>query len=96
MRPAPSLMSDAEISEAQARLRPLAIELRTRHEYRKRALWWQLEARRGYSSSGKALEYAANMRWAGEWAQMTGPGTWLEIKARAAALPAPTSVEPTP
>lgn len=80
----PSLMSPEEISLAQARLRPLSTVPRTRNDYRKMSRWWELEARRGYTSSAKSLEYSNNMRWAAELAGLTGPGTWLELIQRSA------------
>lgn len=36
---------------------------RVRAHYRWIARWWELEAMRGYESSGRSLEYAANYRW---------------------------------
>lgn len=55
-----------------------------RATYRRLARWWELEARRGYSSSVDSLRYAANMRWAAEIAGQHGPGTWPELTAKAA------------
>lgn len=75
------------ISAAQRRLRPgrlqLAFTTRTEIEYRRLARWWELEARRGYSSTPSSLRYARNMRWAAELARAHGPGTWPELIARA-------------
>ena len=51
------------ISEAQALLRPLPVTARSRRDLRVLARWWELEAQRGYPSSDKSREYAANMRW---------------------------------
>jgi len=34
-----------------------------RADLRRTARWWELEAMRGYPSSGRSLEYAANLRW---------------------------------
>lgn len=36
---------------------------RTRRDLRVVARWWELEAMRGYPTSDKSREYAANMRW---------------------------------
>lgn len=70
------------LTEAQLRL-PFVASPRTRREYRIKARWWDLEARRGYPSSPDSLRYAANMRWAAELAGLHGPGTWLELIQRA-------------
>lgn len=72
----------AAITAAQRHLRWLPVEPRTRADYRKHARWLELEARRGYGSSGSSLRYAANMRWAAELAGLFGPGTWQELLAR--------------
>lgn len=77
-------MTGDEITAAQMRLRLRAVTPRNRGDYLRHARWWRLEARRGYPSSHKSLEYAQNMIWAAEWAGLTGPGTWLELKERAA------------
>lgn len=34
-----------------------------RRELRRRARWWELEAMRGYASSERSRQYAANLRW---------------------------------
>lgn len=34
-----------------------------RRELRRRARWWELEAMRGYPSSERSRQYAANLRW---------------------------------
>lgn len=81
------------ITHAQRRLYPRAryrrrripIEPRSRRDYQRIARWWELEARRGYPSSGKSLEYAANMRWAAETAGLLGDGTWLELRSKVGA-----------
>lgn len=70
-----------DITAAQRRL-PFVVEPRTRAEYRVRARWWELEARRGYGSSKASLRYAQNMRWAAELAGLYGPGTWRELLQR--------------
>lgn len=71
------------ITAAQQRLPPSRIGAnRTRHDFRRTARWWELEARRGYDSSGRSLSYAVNMRFAAELAGIYGEGTWLELKAR--------------
>jgi hypothetical protein len=58
---------------------------RTQRDYRRVAQWWELEAMRGYPSFERSRDYANNMRWAAEVAWLTGPGTWLELKARSVA-----------
>lgn len=74
----------ASLTAAQLRLRPRVISNpRTEAEYRSRARWWDLEARRGYVSTADSARYARNMRWAAELARAHGPGTWLELIARA-------------
>lgn len=55
------------ITTMQQRLRPRhVVTPRTQREFRRTARWWELEAMRGYDSSAKSLEYAANMRWLAE------------------------------
>lgn len=77
-------MNDQQaITELQRRIGPRPTTLRTRRDYRRAARWWELEAKRGYPSSGDSLRYAANMRWAAELAGLHGDGTWLELVARA-------------
>jgi hypothetical protein len=71
-----------EITEAQRRLPRGAATPRTRHEYRRNARWWELEARRGYSTSADSIRYGQNMRWAAELAGLFGPDTWLELLKR--------------
>jgi len=56
---------------------------RTRRDYRLVARWWEREAQRGYDSSASSARYARNMRWAAELAGLYGPGSWLELIARA-------------
>lgn len=73
----------AAITTLQLRLRrPLTVN-RTRRDYLLCARWLELEARRGYGSSADSWRYARNMRWAAELARIYGPGTWLELIARA-------------
>jgi len=69
------------ITEAQLRIKPCATP-RTRTEYRGRARWWELEARRGYGSSQASLRYARNLRWAAELTESYGNGTFAELLAR--------------
>jgi hypothetical protein len=71
------------ISAMQRRLRWLPVSPRTQRQYRRLALWWDLEAMRDCPSSDRSREYARNMRWAAEMAWLHGPGTWLELKAKA-------------
>lgn len=72
------------ITAAQLRLRaPTAAN--DHRGYRVRARWWELEARRGYPSSGESLRYARNLRWAAELAGLHGPGAWLDLIRRAGA-----------
>jgi hypothetical protein len=79
-------VSADEITEAQRRLGAQPPVCRTRTDYRRRARWWELEARRGYESTARSLQYAANMRWAAELTGTHGPGTWLELSSRAGGL----------
>lgn len=76
------LVSTEEIDAAQRRLCPSAHPPRTRRDYRKVARWWELEARRGYPSSGDSLRYASNMRLLAEWSGLFGPGSPAELKAK--------------
>jgi hypothetical protein len=75
-------MTDEQITEAQRRIGPMLATPRTRDDYRRRARWWELEARRGRGSSEQSARYARNMRWAAELTESHGPGTWLELLAR--------------
>lgn len=70
------------LSEMQRRLGRQPTVPRTQRDYRRVAQWWEIEAMRGYPSSERSREYANNMRWAAEVAWLSGPGTWLELKAR--------------
>lgn len=88
------LVTDEEITAAQIRLSPQAVTARTRLDYRKRARWWELEARRGYSSSSDSLRYAANMRWAAELAGIYGNETWLELSTKQAQATADALAKP--
>lgn len=72
------------ITQMQLRLPPVPPVLRKPWHYRRSCRWWELEALRGYPSAEKSRGYAANMRWASELAYETGPGTWLELRARVA------------
>lgn len=74
-------MTSGEISAAQRLYRMVATP-RTPRDYLACARWWEWEARRGYESAA-SLRYAANMRWAKALALTHGPGTWLELIARA-------------
>jgi hypothetical protein len=56
-------MTQDQITEMQQRLGPSPVTPRTRRDFRRRARWWELEAMRGYPSSDRSREYAANMRW---------------------------------
>lgn len=73
----------AHITTAQRRLSRRPVTLRTRRDYLAAGRWWALEASRGYPSSPISGRYATNMRWAAELAALRGPGTWLELSARA-------------
>jgi hypothetical protein len=77
-------VSADEITEAQRRIGPRPLVCRTRTDFRRCARWWELEARRGYESTARSLQYAANMRWAAELTETYGPGTWLELNGRVA------------
>jgi hypothetical protein len=76
-------VTDDEITTAQRRIGRRAVVCRTRTDFRRCARWWELEARRGYASSQASMEYARNMRWCAELTETYGPGTWLELSARA-------------
>lgn len=63
-------MTQGQIAEAQLRLHshrwhpPMSGQPRSeRSEIRRVARWWEMEAMRGYPSSDKSREYAANQRW---------------------------------
>ena len=71
------------ITDAQLRLPRRPPTLRTRRDYLSAGRWWALEASRGYGSSSNSERYARNMCWAAELATLHGPGTWLELIARA-------------
>lgn len=71
------------ITRAQQRLGLRPAKPRSAEDYLRIARWWRLEAKRGYPSSAKSLEYAANMTWAAERGRLTGPGTIAELRARA-------------
>lgn len=73
----------AWITDRQRALWPLPLTARTRTDYLRYARWLHLEARRGYESAAATARYARNMRWAAELAREYGPGTWLELIARA-------------
>lgn len=74
---------EATITSLQRKLYPLAVTNHTRRDYLRCARWLELEAKRGYGSSADSWRYARNMRWAAELVGIYGPGTWLELIARA-------------
>ncbi len=75
------------ITDLQRRLRPLPVFVpRTRRDYLRTGRWWALEASRSYPSSSDSIRYARDMRWAAELAAVHGPGSWLELIARARAV----------
>lgn len=79
-------ITDAQLRIARkSRDRRAMATPRSRTDYRRVAYWLELEAQRGYESSEKTAEYARNMRWAAELAELYGPGTWLELIRRAGA-----------
>lgn len=59
----------------------------TPRAYRFHAAWWRLESMRDYGVDDRtrSASYAANMLDAASLAMQFGPGTWLELQARAAA-----------
>ncbi len=78
----PRAVVQHDITRRQRKLAPIPPTPRTFREFRTRARWWDLEAKRGYASDSAARRYASNMRWAAELALAFGPGTWLELLAR--------------
>lgn len=76
-------MSPEEITWRQRCIRHRSAFPRKPRQYMAASRWLALEAKRGYPSSADSLRYAANMRWAAELARVHGPGTWLELIARA-------------
>ena len=55
--------SQERIAELQRLIPPRPIVPKTRADFRRIARWWDLEAMRGYESSGRSRQYAANQRW---------------------------------
>lgn len=58
--------AQAQITELQRKIPPRPPVPQTCQDFRRAARWWELEARRGYESSPRSRQYAANMRWAAE------------------------------
>lgn len=74
----------AWLGEQQRLLRPLPINAHTARDYRLRARWWELEARRpdvyvidqktGETNRQAALRYARTQRWSAELVGLYGEG----------------------